>query len=41
VTVDGDTLKDQTVTIRHRDTQAQERIGLDHVKAFLRDRIDD
>jgi glycyl-tRNA synthetase len=26
-TIDGDTLKDFTVTVRHRDTQAQERIG--------------
>jgi glycyl-tRNA synthetase len=38
-TVDGDTLQDQTVTVRHRDTQAQERIALDKVKDFLRDKI--
>ena len=34
-TIDGDTLTDGTITVRHRDTQAQERIGLDHVEAFL------
>jgi glycyl-tRNA synthetase len=39
-TIDGDTLKDQTVTVRHRDTQAQERIGLDSVRQFLSDKIE-
>jgi glycyl-tRNA synthetase len=39
-TIDGDTLKDQTVTVRHRDTQAQERIGLDSVRSFLSDKIE-
>jgi glycyl-tRNA synthetase len=39
VTVDGDTLKDQTVTIRHRDTLAQERIGIDKVKMFIQERL--
>jgi glycyl-tRNA synthetase len=39
-TIDGDTLQDQTVTVRHRDTQAQERIALDKVKDFLRDKIE-
>jgi glycyl-tRNA synthetase len=39
VTVDGDTLKDQTVTVRHRDTQAQERIALDKVKDYIRERV--
>ncbi len=34
-TVDGDTLKDQTVTVRHRDTCQQERVSLDKVGAFL------
>jgi glycyl-tRNA synthetase len=38
-TIDGDTLKDQTVTVRHRDTQQQERIGLDHVRTFLTEKI--
>ena len=38
-TIDGDTLKDQTVTVRHRDTQQQDRISLDKVSAFLAERI--
>jgi glycyl-tRNA synthetase len=40
-TIDGDTLKDQTVTVRHRDTQQQERISLDSVRSFLSDKIDE
>jgi glycyl-tRNA synthetase len=35
VTIDGQTLQDQTVTIRHRDSLKQERISIDQVKAFL------
>jgi glycyl-tRNA synthetase len=38
-TIDGETLRDRTVTVRFRDTLAQERIGLDHVAAFLAERI--
>jgi glycyl-tRNA synthetase len=38
-TIDGDTLKDQTVTVRYRDTQQQERIGIDRVEAFLAEHI--
>ena len=34
-TVDGDTLQDQCVTVRDRDTLAQERVALDKVAAFL------
>ncbi len=34
-TIDGDTLTDQTVTVRDRDTLAQERVHLDKVEAFL------
>jgi glycyl-tRNA synthetase len=34
-TIDGDTLTDQTVTVRDRDTLAQQRIHLDKVEAFL------
>ncbi|NNM27365.1 MAG: glycine--tRNA ligase, partial [Phycisphaerales bacterium] len=34
-TIDADTLADQTVTVRHRDTLQQERIGLDRVSGFL------
>jgi glycyl-tRNA synthetase len=32
VTVDGQTLEDQTVTLRYRDTAAQERVALDKVR---------
>jgi glycyl-tRNA synthetase len=39
VTVDFDTLEDQAVTVRNRDTMAQERIGLDEVGAWLREGI--
>ena len=37
--IDGDTLKDQTVTVRHRDSQQQERVALDKVSAFLSEKI--
>ncbi|MEM6757593.1 MAG: glycine--tRNA ligase [Planctomycetota bacterium] len=40
-TVDGDTATDQTVTVRDRDTLAQERINLDKVEAFLADKLAD
>lgn len=35
ITVDGDTLKDNAVTIRNRDTAKQERVGLTQVKDYL------
>ena len=35
ITVDFDTLEDQAVTVRSRDTMAQERIGLDAVEGWL------
>jgi glycyl-tRNA synthetase len=38
-TVDSDTLADQTVTVRERDTAAQERIGLDRIGAYLAEHI--
>jgi glycyl-tRNA synthetase len=38
-TIDGQTLQDQTVTVRYRDTGQQERIALDTVGAFLADKI--
>jgi glycyl-tRNA synthetase len=38
-TIDGQTLTDQTVTVRHRDTQQQERIALDKVEPFLAEHI--
>ncbi len=38
-TIDGDTLEDQTVTVRYRDTLEQERIGIDKVSAFLDEKM--
>ena len=38
-TIDGDTLADQTVTVRYRDTLEQERIGIDKVGAFLDEKM--
>ncbi len=38
-TIDNDTLDDETVTVRHRNTMQQERIPLDNIKPFLRDKI--
>jgi len=35
VTIDGDTLKDQTVTVRDRDTAQQERIALAKVRDYV------
>jgi glycyl-tRNA synthetase len=40
-TIDSDTLTDQTVTVRERDTLAQERIGIDQVVAYLSKQIDE
>lgn len=37
ITIDFDTLTDQAVTVRHRDTMVQERIALDKVKMYLKD----
>ncbi|MFI6791511.1 glycine--tRNA ligase [Nonomuraea sp. NPDC050383] len=41
ITVDFDTLEDQAVTIRERDTMAQERISLDQVQSYLRQHLND
>ncbi|MEX2217970.1 MAG: glycine--tRNA ligase [Phycisphaerales bacterium] len=38
-TIDGDTLKDQTVTVRDRDTGAQQRIAIDQATAFLGEKL--
>lgn len=35
ITVDGETSKDQAVTIRHRDSMAQDRIAIDKVVDYL------
>jgi len=39
VTVDFDTLEDDAVTIRERDTMKQERIALDQVKSYFAERL--
>lgn len=38
-TIDGDTMQDNTVTVRDRDTLEQTRINLDQVGKFLADKI--
>jgi len=39
ITIDFETLEDNAVTIRDRDTMAQERIGIDNVEAWLAPRL--
>jgi glycyl-tRNA synthetase len=39
VTVDFDTLDDQAVTVRDRDTMAQDRVAIDQVAAYLSERL--
>ncbi len=39
ITVDFDTLTDQAVTIRERDSMAQERVGIDQVQGWLAQRL--
>ncbi|MCM3659598.1 glycine--tRNA ligase [Georgenia satyanarayanai] len=39
VTVDFDTLEDQAVTIRDRDTMGQERVALSQVRSYLAERL--
>jgi glycyl-tRNA synthetase len=38
-TIDSQTLQDQTVTVRHRDTLQQERLNITQVRAFLQEKI--
>lgn len=38
-TIDGDSLKDQTVTVRDRDSGQQSRMSVDRVKAFLEEKL--
>ncbi len=40
VTVDGQTLIDQTVTVRDRDTLQQDRVSMDSLREVIRRRID-
>jgi glycyl-tRNA synthetase len=39
ITVDSQTLQDQTVTVRERDSMKQERVASDALARFLRDRL--
>ena len=39
VTVDFDTLDDDAVTVRERDSMAQERVGIDRVEGYLLERL--
>jgi glycyl-tRNA synthetase len=39
VTVDFDTLEDNAVTVRERDSMKQERIGLDQIKGYFAERL--
>ena len=39
VTVDFDTLEDQAVTVRDRDTMQQERVGIDALEGYLSERL--
>jgi glycyl-tRNA synthetase len=40
ITVDFETLNDQAVTVRERDSMQQERVGLDALKGYLAERIE-
>ncbi|WGD35575.1 glycine--tRNA ligase [Olleya sp. YS] len=40
VTVDGDSLKDNTVTIRHRDTMDQKRVKIDQLRDIIKKEVD-
>ncbi len=40
VTVDYQTLEDQTVTVRHRDTTKQERVSIDKLEEYLASMLD-
>ena len=39
ITIDHDTIKDQTVTIRHRDSMKQERIAIKDIKGIIEQQI--
>ena len=39
ITVDFETAEDQAVTVRERDTMAQERVALDQVESYLAERL--
>jgi glycyl-tRNA synthetase len=39
ITVDFESLDDKAVTVRERDTMAQERVSLDRLKGYLAERL--
>jgi glycyl-tRNA synthetase len=39
ITIDGDTLSQRTVTVRHRDSMQQERVGLDNVADYIQEKL--
>ena len=39
ITVDFQSLEDRTVTVRHRDSMAQERVGIDQLERWLLNRV--
>ena len=39
ITVDGDSASARTVTVRHRDSMQQERVGVDQVASFIEERL--
>ena len=39
ITIDGQTLEDETVTVRDRDTLAQERVPIEGLEAYLLDAV--
>jgi glycyl-tRNA synthetase len=39
ITVDFDTLEDNSATVRERDSMAQERVSLDRMHAYLAERL--
>jgi glycyl-tRNA synthetase len=39
ITVDGDTVSQRTVTVRHRDAMTQDRVSIDRVDAYIRERL--
>jgi glycyl-tRNA synthetase len=39
VTIDGETRAEQTVTVRHRDSMLQDRVGIDRLRDYLRERL--
>ena len=39
VTVDGDTLKDDTVTLRFRDTMEQKRVKISELQGIIEDNV--